>query len=75
MTPEKPETNAPPGWNLARPRKLARPTFWPAALALAITLLFWSLVTSRVIALVGIILFAAALAGWIREICHERKEP
>jgi hypothetical protein len=38
----------------------------------AITFLVWGLVTSLIITGVGIALFALALAGWIRDIRHER---
>jgi hypothetical protein len=41
-------------------------------LALAITFLVWGLVTSIIITAVGGALFAGALAGWIRDIRHER---
>jgi hypothetical protein len=39
---------------------------------LAITFLVWGLVTSLIITCVGFALFAVALAGWIRDIRHER---
>lgn len=52
---------------------LPRPTFWPAGLALAITFFFWGVIASKVVLVVGIGLFAASLAGWIRDIRHERK--
>ena len=61
-----------PGWNAPRPEKLPEPTIWPATLALGITFLMWGLVTSFIISGVGVVLFAAALAGWIRDIRHER---
>jgi hypothetical protein len=61
-------------WNLARPEKLPEPCVWPATLALAITFLLWGLVTSLIITGVGVVLFGVALAGWIREIRHEREQ-
>ena len=70
LKPPSPEL--PPGWNVARPEKLPEPCIWPATLALAITLLLWGLVTSLIITGVGGVLFAIALAGWIRYIRHER---
>jgi len=51
---------------------LPAPTVWPAALALGITFLVWGLVTSLIITAAGGLLFAVALAGWIRDIRHER---
>ncbi|HEY4416155.1 MAG TPA: hypothetical protein VGO57_10720 [Verrucomicrobiae bacterium] len=62
----------PPGWTVLPPPKLPEPGVWPAALALAITFLVWGLVTSLIITGVGVALFAGALAGWIRDIRHER---
>ena len=49
------------------------PTFWPAGLALGVTLIFWSLITSWVILMMGAWLFIISLGGWIRDIRHERK--
>lgn len=59
------------GWNKPKPDVIPRPTAWPAAMALGITLLAWGLITSPVILGVGVALFAASLAGWIGEIRHE----
>jgi hypothetical protein len=68
--PAPPES--PPGWTVLPPVKLPEPSVWPATLALAITFLVWGLVTSLIITGVGLALFAVALAGWIRDIRHER---
>ena len=38
------------------------------------TFIFWGLITSWVIFAVGLGLFVAALAGWVTEIRHERKQ-
>lgn len=61
-----------PGWMELPPEHLPRPTYFPAGLAMGATMIFWSLITSWVILLVGLGLFAASLAGWVTEICHER---
>jgi hypothetical protein len=68
--PAPPESR--PGWNVAQPEKLPEPCIWPATLALGIAFLVWGLVTSLIITGVGILLFAVAMAGWIRDIRHER---
>jgi hypothetical protein len=60
-----------PGWTVPHPEVLPRPTFWPAALAFAITFLLWGIVTSPIITVVGGILFGVSLAGWIGDIRHE----
>ncbi|MGH7995191.1 MAG: hypothetical protein ACREFX_02450 [Opitutaceae bacterium] len=52
---------------------LPRPTFWPAGASLGITFVFWGLIASPVVLLVGVGLFAASLAGWIKDIRHERR--
>jgi hypothetical protein len=49
---------------------LPRPTYWPAVMAFGITLLFWGLVTSYLILVVGLIVLAVALAGWIGDLLH-----
>ena len=70
--PTPPETRA--DWNLPRPQKMPEPSVWPAALALGIALLLWGLVTSLIITGTGLVLFFTALAGWIRDIRHERSQ-
>jgi cytochrome c oxidase subunit 1 len=52
---------------------LPPPTFWPAGLALGITLIFWSLITSWVVFVMGAWLFVLSIVGWVRDIRHERK--
>ena len=58
-------------WNRLPAEHLPRPTYFPAGLAMGTTFIFWGLITSWVILLVGVGLFLAALAGWITELCHE----
>jgi len=58
---------------LPLPREhLPHPTYFPAGLAMGVAFLFWGLITSWVILVVGAGLFAASLAGWITDIRHER---
>ena len=63
----------PSDWTRLPVEHLPRPTFRPAGLALAITFVFWGLVSSWVILAVGAALFVAALAGWIADIRHEHQ--
>jgi hypothetical protein len=63
-----------PGWNRPQPEKLPEPTSWPAATALAVALIVWGLVSSLIITAVGAGLFILALAGWIGDILHERRQ-
>ena len=54
-------------WGKPRPDVIPRPTYVPAAMAFALTLTFWGLVTSPVVLAMGLVLFALSLAGWIAE--------
>jgi hypothetical protein len=73
MSEDHPRMNVPPGWERLAPEPLPRPTFFPSGVAMGTTFMFWGLITSWVILVVGIGLFAASLAGWIYEILRERK--
>ena len=65
-------TSTPQGWQPLPTERLPRPNFFPAGLAMGTTFMFWGLITSWVIIVVGIALFTASLAGWIYEILRER---
>ena len=58
-------------WKRPLPDHLARPGYWPAALALGMTLALLGPVTLMPITVVGLALGAVALVGWIGEILHE----
>lgn len=60
----------PNGWKEPLPEHLARPTYWPAMLALGATLALLGPVTHMAITIVGLVLGLVALAGWIREVLH-----
>jgi hypothetical protein len=63
----------PPGWQLLPDVPLPHPTYFPAGLAMGVAFIFWGLITTWPVWLVGVVLFIAALAGWITEIRHEYK--
>ena len=65
--------NPHPDWEPLLALPLPHPTYFPAGLAMGTAFLFWGLITSWVVFVVGLVLFAASLAGWITEIRHERK--
>jgi hypothetical protein len=65
--------SVPPGWQSLPDTPLPHPTYFPAGLAMGATFLFWGLITTWVVVLVGLVLFLASLAGWITEIRHEYK--
>jgi hypothetical protein len=70
MTP--PDQSAPEtGWKKPLPERLARPTYWPAMLAFAITVALVGPITNLAVTVVGLLLVLAALIGWIGEILHE----
>ena len=59
-----------PGWGEPKPEHAPSPTYWPAVLGLGIAFLFWGLITTPLISLVGVGLGAVGLAGWIGELRH-----
>jgi hypothetical protein len=71
--PLKSSPPPPQDWDLARPEKIPHPSLHPPAVALGVTLLVWGLISSPIVSAFGVVLFAVALAGWIKEIRHERK--
>jgi hypothetical protein len=71
--PNEPLPIASPKWKPLPVEHLPRPTYFPAGLAMGIAFLFWGLITSWVVVVVGLALFIASLAGWITEIRYERK--
>jgi hypothetical protein len=56
------------GWNEPEGREMPKPTYWPAALAFAIVLIFWGPVTSIAMSAVGFAVAIVALHGWIGDI-------
>src|ERR1043166_68018 len=63
----------PPGWQRPPDEPLPRPTYFPAGLAMGVAFIFWGLITTWPVWLVGVVLFVAALAGWVTEIRNEYK--
>jgi hypothetical protein len=59
------------GWKKPLPEHLPRATYWPAILAVAMTLALLGPVTLMAITVVGFVLGAVALIGWIGELLHE----
>jgi hypothetical protein len=68
------DTDLHPGWSWAEPRHIPTPTYWPAALALGVTMLAWGLISSPILAGIGLTVFAIALAGWIGEMRNEHRQ-
>jgi hypothetical protein len=59
-----------PDWERLPPAHLPRPTYWPVVLAFGIVLLAWGVVTTLAITVIGLVLFALGLGGWIGELRH-----
>jgi hypothetical protein len=60
-----------PGWLGPAVETLPRPTYWPVALALGVVFALGGIVTAYPVSLVGVLLIATAIAGWIGELRHE----
>jgi hypothetical protein len=57
-------------WSKPRPDVIPRSTYFPAAMAFGLTLFFWGLVTSPVVLVMGLLVIAVSLVGWIGEMRH-----
>ncbi|MGI8858029.1 MAG: hypothetical protein ACR2JW_20005 [Thermomicrobiales bacterium] len=57
-------------WERLPPAHLPRPTYWPVVLAFAVVLLAWGVVTTLAISVIGALMLALALGGWIGELRH-----
>ncbi len=74
--------NGAPGWHRPLPEKLPSSGYWPAIMALGITFMLWGIAvgfnevvsTIIIIFFIGLALFIGALAGWIGDLRHERKD-
>lgn len=62
------------GWEKLPVEHIPRPTFWPSGLALAIIFIFWGIISSWVVLVVGLFLFGLSLVGWLFDIRDERKK-
>lgn len=60
-------------WTPPRSQVIPRSTYSPAVMALAIVCLLWGLLTTYLISLLGLVLLAVSLVGWIGELRHERQ--
>ena len=57
--------------SVPKPAVIPRPTTWPSALALAVALIGWGLLTSVILLGIGVVVFTVALGGWIGDLRHE----
>ena len=74
MSDQQSATQPPhPGREALPEGHLPRPAYFPSGAAMGITFIFWGIISSWVILVIGLGLFAAAYAGWITEIRHDRK--
>ena len=62
-----------PGWSV--PEDIVpSPTYWPVVMALGITLIAFGIVTTLLITLIGGILIAISLVGWMGDIQDEQRK-
>jgi hypothetical protein len=69
-TPTTHASTGRPDWEWLPPAHLPRPTYWPVVLSFAIVLLAWGIVTTLAITVIGLVIFALGLGGWIGELRH-----
>jgi hypothetical protein len=60
------------GTSKPKPETLPEPTYWPAVLAVGVTLLAWGVVTSTLLSLLGLGISIVAVIKWIGDIRHEQ---
>jgi hypothetical protein len=58
----------------ALPEKLPNSTYAPLFTAMGITLIFWSIITSIVLTIAGILTFSLGIYIWITNIIEENNE-
>lgn len=68
-----PGSELPEGWTRPTLETLPRPTYWPVTLAFGVIFALGGIVTSYVVSLVGVGMIAIAIAGWVGELRHERR--
>lgn len=59
--------------NKAYPEELPKFTWFPFLLSIGVTLLFWGIVTTLIITVMGVILLFIGLIGWISNLLEEQK--
>jgi hypothetical protein len=55
-----------------RPERLPAPTYTPAIVGLALVLVAWGAVTTLAISVLGLLLLAIGIGGWIMELRRDR---
>jgi hypothetical protein len=55
----------------AEPGKMPDATLWPIAAALGSFFLFWGMIASPIISLIGVIILGFSIAGWIQDMNYE----
>ncbi len=65
-----PQSSTHPDWETLPAAHLPRPTYWPVVLAVGILFLAWGIVTTIAISVIGLLLLALSLGGWIGELRH-----
>lgn len=54
---------------------IPEPTYMPLVLALGVMCIFWGIVTTYLMSLVGVVFFVIGISGWIGDLRHEHRHP
>jgi hypothetical protein len=63
--------NATEGWSVPCPEHIPRPTFAPVVIAASVMCIFWGFVTTILITLLGVVLFAIGIRIWLEELRYD----
>ncbi|HUZ47564.1 MAG TPA: hypothetical protein VMW54_13085 [Terriglobia bacterium] len=70
---EKPNDAAAGAWSKPQGMHIPDPTYMPVVLAVGMVCMLWGILTTYLITLVGVVLFAVGISGWIGELRHEHR--
>lgn len=62
-------------WSKPQGMHIPAPTYMPVIVALGVVCMLWGIVTTYLMTLVGVALFAVGISGWIGELRHEHGHP
>lgn len=60
------------GWHRPSPERVPLPTYSPPTVAVGIVAMLWGTVTTPVITVIGLLVFAVGLVSWVGGLRHER---
>lgn len=63
------------GWTKPQNMHIPDSTYMPVVMALGMVCIFWGILTTPLLSLVGAVLFVISITGWIGELRHEHRHP